>query len=209
MLQFPEGVRGSQSNPARITGVDFCVGTLTNKPAFHSMNPVRAKEAATVTAAAAIEPGETMANTVEEKTGADDEAWRRELVQDVPDYTDAELAFYKLLMKQGRSRISCVTMIRSARYLESNEEKTKKSTGALLTNHATEAEPTIDSIYSKHADEINRVNAMAAKHGAVQLTAEDVFERHCVTLGVKTIKTSERTPEAILERIYARAGGNR
>lgn len=45
VLQFPEGVRGSRSNPAQITGVDFCVGTLTNKPAFHSMSPVRSREA--------------------------------------------------------------------------------------------------------------------------------------------------------------------
>lgn len=40
---FPEGVRGSTSNPARITGIDFCVGTLTNKPAFRNMPPVKAK----------------------------------------------------------------------------------------------------------------------------------------------------------------------
>jgi len=51
VLVFPEGVRGSRSNPARITGVDFCVGTLTNKPAFHSMSPVKAREADAVTAA--------------------------------------------------------------------------------------------------------------------------------------------------------------
>ncbi len=42
---FPEGVRGSESNPARITGCAFCVGTLTNKPAFREMAPVKAKEA--------------------------------------------------------------------------------------------------------------------------------------------------------------------
>jgi hypothetical protein len=41
---FPEGVRGSASNPAQITGVDFCVGTLTNKPAFRAIAPVKAKE---------------------------------------------------------------------------------------------------------------------------------------------------------------------
>ena len=40
---FPEGVRGSTSNPARITGIDFCFGTLTNKPAFRNMPPVKAK----------------------------------------------------------------------------------------------------------------------------------------------------------------------
>jgi hypothetical protein len=41
---FPEGVRGSTGNPARITGIDFCFGTLTNKPAFHNMEPVKARQ---------------------------------------------------------------------------------------------------------------------------------------------------------------------
>lgn len=49
-LRFPDGVRGSRSNPAEITGVDFCVGTLTNKPAFIEMKPVKASETGTVTA---------------------------------------------------------------------------------------------------------------------------------------------------------------
>lgn len=40
---FPEGVRGSQTNPAEVIGIDFCVGTLTNKPAFRAMPPVKAK----------------------------------------------------------------------------------------------------------------------------------------------------------------------
>lgn len=40
---FPDFVRGSASNPARITGVGFCVGALTNKPAFRAMPPVKAK----------------------------------------------------------------------------------------------------------------------------------------------------------------------
>jgi len=48
-LRFPEGVRGSRSNPAQITGVDFCVGTLTNRPAFIEMKPVKAREGALVT----------------------------------------------------------------------------------------------------------------------------------------------------------------
>lgn len=51
VLRFPDGARGSRSNPARITGVDFCVGTLTNKPAFHAMSPVKGSEDETVTAA--------------------------------------------------------------------------------------------------------------------------------------------------------------
>jgi hypothetical protein len=40
MIVFPEGVRGSRSNPARITGVDFVVGSLTNKPAFSEIEPL-------------------------------------------------------------------------------------------------------------------------------------------------------------------------
>ena len=46
VYEFPAGVRGSEQNPARITGVTFCVGTLTNNPAFKEINPVRAKEMA-------------------------------------------------------------------------------------------------------------------------------------------------------------------
>jgi hypothetical protein len=44
-LSFPEGVRGSRSNPARVTGVNFSVGSLTNVPAFTNILPVRAKQA--------------------------------------------------------------------------------------------------------------------------------------------------------------------
>ena len=42
---FPDGAKGSASNPASITGVAFSVGSLTNKPAFHQILPVLAKEA--------------------------------------------------------------------------------------------------------------------------------------------------------------------
>lgn len=43
-LRFPDGVRGSRSNPAEITGIDFCLGTLTNRPAFIEMKPVKGSE---------------------------------------------------------------------------------------------------------------------------------------------------------------------
>jgi len=36
---FPSGVRGSVENPARITGTNFVVGSLTNLPAFKSRMP--------------------------------------------------------------------------------------------------------------------------------------------------------------------------
>lgn len=40
---FPDGVRGSASNPARMIAVNFVTGALTNKPAFKNMPPVKAK----------------------------------------------------------------------------------------------------------------------------------------------------------------------
>ena len=42
---FPDGVRGSEGNPARLVGVNFVVGALTNRPAFRQMPPVRARQA--------------------------------------------------------------------------------------------------------------------------------------------------------------------
>ena len=44
---FPDGVRGSERNPARLVGVNFVVGALTNRPAFRAMPPVKAKQAET------------------------------------------------------------------------------------------------------------------------------------------------------------------
>lgn len=43
---FPDGVRGSASNPARMVAVNFVTGALTNKPAFKNMPKVKAKDAA-------------------------------------------------------------------------------------------------------------------------------------------------------------------
>ncbi len=40
---FPDGVRGSESNPARIVGLSFVTGALTNKPAFKNMPNVKAR----------------------------------------------------------------------------------------------------------------------------------------------------------------------
>jgi hypothetical protein len=42
---FPAFVRGSETNPAKITGVNFVVGALTNKPAFRAMPMVKARQA--------------------------------------------------------------------------------------------------------------------------------------------------------------------
>ena len=40
---FPDGVKGSASNPARLVAVNFVTGALTNKPAFKNMPNVKAK----------------------------------------------------------------------------------------------------------------------------------------------------------------------
>lgn len=42
---FPDGVRGSESNPARIVALNFVTGAMTNKPAFRNMAPIKAKKA--------------------------------------------------------------------------------------------------------------------------------------------------------------------
>lgn len=46
VLVFPEGVRGSASNPAKVTGISpKSVGSLTNWPAFKAILPVKASQA--------------------------------------------------------------------------------------------------------------------------------------------------------------------
>lgn len=42
---FPAYVRGSAENPAKMVGVNFTIGALTNKPAFKAMPCVKAKQA--------------------------------------------------------------------------------------------------------------------------------------------------------------------
>lgn len=62
IYQFPDGVKGSKSNPAKITGCAFCLGTLTNKPAFREMSPVMAREAVDAVVMAAGTSGPTPLN---------------------------------------------------------------------------------------------------------------------------------------------------
>lgn len=57
VLEFEDGARGSAGNPARVTGIAFCVGTLTNKPAFKNISPVKAKQADGVVQAAGTSEG--------------------------------------------------------------------------------------------------------------------------------------------------------
>jgi len=47
---FPPEAVGSEEKPAQITGIDFVLGTLTNKPAFRAMPPVKARQQETVKA---------------------------------------------------------------------------------------------------------------------------------------------------------------
>jgi hypothetical protein len=62
---FPAGVRGSMANPARIVGVNFVVGALTNKPAFQAMPPVMANKAGSyATTPNKLSPGLTFLGNV-------------------------------------------------------------------------------------------------------------------------------------------------
>ena len=43
-VTIPAGKRGSAANPAAVTGLGFCAGSLTNEPAFRKILPLWAKE---------------------------------------------------------------------------------------------------------------------------------------------------------------------
>lgn len=321
ILSFSNGVRGSDSNPAEITGVDKCLGTLTNKPAFRRMDPVKAAEADAVLAAGtsegakkgweqrkregfvAVNPeegqehhfgewdqrdikinGEPLQRISESGSGNEHmrqyknrmgqlhKAMKQEefevefphhihgtkterkdfgtmethvptgkivrikatahkargdiaghisftlkkihqisdsssnvfstdatpsatvtahcaatLLQDVPDATKAEIAWYEAHVDGGGSHSDGVINIRS-----------KRQNGFISTTE----KPTLDSIAAKHEKAMAAANSIAAEHGAAKLTAADVYERFNPVI-------KDETPEAILERIYARAGANR
>lgn len=154
VLAFPEGARGSRSNPAKITGVDFCVGTLTNKPAFHSMSPVRAKDSK---------------DSDYNRTNGGNQATNEELAisfrNDVPDYTQAELLVYCNRIRKGGSHMEAVTEARATR-----------NSGSAKANE----KPTLESIFAKTLKATETANTIAEFHGAVKLTAEDVYERYSV-----------------------------
>lgn len=113
---------------------------------------------------------------------------RATLLQDVPDATEAEVAQYEAEVEGGGSHSDAVIKLRSAR------QNGFKTTGS--------EKPTLDTIAAKHTSALEAANRIAAEHGAAKLTAEDVYERFAPA-------EEDATPEAILERIYARAGGNR
>lgn len=54
---FPPSARGSEEKPAQVTGVATVLGTLTNRPAFKAMPPVKAKEASPVVTASGTSEG--------------------------------------------------------------------------------------------------------------------------------------------------------
>lgn len=67
---FPDGVRGSASNPARLVGVGFTIGALTNKPAFHLMPAVKAADKGGDGAVQAVE-------TKDQRSKAAKEGWEK------------------------------------------------------------------------------------------------------------------------------------
>lgn len=156
VLMFPEGARGSRSNPAKITGVDFCVGTLTNKPAFREMSPVKAKDGK---------------DADYNRTNGGNQATNEELAisfrNDVPDYTEAELLVYCNRIRKGGSHMEAVTEARATRKAKSTASE----------------KPTLDSIFAKTHKATETANSIAESHGVVKLTAADVYERFSVKAG--------------------------
>jgi hypothetical protein len=70
--EFPPKARGGTENPAEVTSVGFSVGSLTNKPAFRNIAPVRAKDAEKISPADAgqatrPQPGEQSAGNTQQK----------------------------------------------------------------------------------------------------------------------------------------------
>jgi len=189
VLIFPEGVRGSRSNPAKITGVDFCVGTLTNRPAFHSMNPVRAKEGEKLTASNTAD-----ASAVQAHCG-------KTLLQEVPDATAAETALYEKMVHDGGSHDVAVEEIRKQRKLVSSA-----------------SEPiTPETIYAQHVAAVAKANEIAIENNVTQLTADDVHGQLFPVVGAikkenTPTVTASKEPlvrlDEVLKQIYARAGAN-
>ena len=158
VLVFPDGVRGSRSNPASITGVDFCVGTLTNKPAFHEMRPVKAKEAVQVEQkASAPKQADPLARIM-----ARDEELDRIVDGLVP------------------------------------KEQPVKAKGPAL-----EPQDPLGRIMAKEHAVEEAAKAILARHTPKPVTIEDVVAR------VTKTGDTRLTPDQILEKIYARSGGNR
>ena len=126
VLLFPEGVRGSRSNPAQITGVDFCVGTLTNKPAFHAMSPVKAKESVNAHC-------------------------KNTLMQDVPDATPEEVSCYEACVDNGGSHIDAVANIKAKRKPEFKPAKAaEKVTSDTIAARQSSALEQANKIAAKH-----------------------------------------------------------
>ena len=110
------------------------------------------------------------------------------LLQDVPDATQFEVKQYESEVDGGSSHSDAVIKIRTAR------QNGFKTTGS--------EKPTLDTIAAKHAAALAAANALATEHGAAKLTAQDVYAKFAPA-------ATDATPEAILERIYARAGASR
>ena len=84
VMVFPAKARGGKDNPAEVTGIAYCVGTLTNKPAFRDIAPVKAKEGeAVVQAAGGNEDGHPFWGNqwTDENTGTADEKKADEVVK--------------------------------------------------------------------------------------------------------------------------------
>lgn len=205
VLMFPEGVRGSRSNPAQITGVDFCVGTLTNKPAFHAMSPVKAKDAVQAAGTSegvkkAWESRKRHSNHIDTIVAKDDndnpltgEDALDHAFENMPkgathiyhhdDGGDdgAVFSFTKGSLSPkdvADSASACAEYDFHPRHVSlvwGHQSSTK------ATSAATSAATTPDTILANHQAKLDRANKIAAGQGALKTTVNDIYERCAVT----------------------------
>jgi hypothetical protein len=113
------------------------------------------------------------------------------LLQDVPDATKAEIAWYEAHVDGGGSHSDGVINIRS-----------KRQNGFISTTE----KPTLDSIAAEHKSAVQEVIQLAKEQNATAFTFKDLCDE--INL-VGLVKSKEKTTDEILEAIYARAGANR
>ena len=137
------GERGSKENPARITGVGFDVGTLTNQPAFKDMQPLFARENVSAAENNIIRGGEAAAQG--DTTMTEQELAAQKAAQEKLAAENAELR--ATITKTNDAQIDAALVRAVGRNaLEAKNETVKASYKALGKTDASSVVAIIDSL---------------------------------------------------------------
>jgi len=218
-LRFPEGVRGSRSNPAQITGVDFCVGTLTNRPAFIEMKPVKAREADAVTAAGTSEGvKKSWAARRREAWGASSKARDAEESEN-PDHAEVSklhsLAseLHEKASKGEKDKSSLDYKVHSGRaqFHSGLADFHKTIATAFKASDATASAAVrasgspFNTVLAREADADAILDKIVARNKPKPVTVDQLNAK----FGQTKTGDTRKTPDEILAGIYARAGLSR